>query len=168
MKAELFKYNLAKSIFFLLWASCFVLILTAAADAHRVNLFAWIEGDTVYVESKFSSGRRVNAGKITVYDSGGNELLSGMTNENGEFSFKVPKKSDLKIVLNAGEGHRAEWSIPASEIGLTTTEKRQTAEEGLPVKNILIGIGCIFGFSAIVAAIRKRKIKNGHPKDTKI
>ncbi len=168
MKPEHFKYNLAKSIFFLLLVSCFVLILTAAADAHRVNLFAWIEGDTVYVESKFGSGRRVNAGKITVFDSGGNELLSGMTNENGEFSFKVPKKTDLKIVLNAGEGHRAEWSIPATEIGLTTTEKRQPTEESLPVKNILIGIGCIFGLSAIVAAIRKRKKNSGHHGDTEM
>lgn len=168
MKPELFKYNLAKSIFFLLLGGCFVLILTAAADAHRVNLFAWIEGDTVYVESKFSSGRRVNAGKITVFDSGGNELLSGMTNENGEFSFKVPKKSDLKIVLSAGEGHRAEWTITASEIELPTTEKRPAAKKGMPVKNILIGIGCIFGLTAIIAYTRNRRKKNIDHENTKI
>ncbi len=160
MKPDSLKYNLAKSVFFLFFIICLLWISTVPGYAHRVNIFAWIEGDTVNIESKFSGGGRVNAGKITIFDSEGAELLSGITNENGEFSFKVPKLTDLKIVLEAGEGHRAEWTITASEIELPTTEKRPAAEEGLPVKNIIIGIGCIFGLVAMAAFVRKRKIKN--------
>ena len=33
------------------------------------------------------------------------------TNEKGEFSFKLPKKAELKIVLLAGTGHRGEWNL---------------------------------------------------------
>ncbi|MBT8332561.1 MAG: hypothetical protein KJP06_09575 [Deltaproteobacteria bacterium] len=168
MKPDLLDNNLAKSIFFLLLISCFLLILTASVAAHRINLFAWVEGDTVYVEGKFSGGKRVHAGKITVSDPEGTELLSGITDENGEFSFKVSKKIDLKIVLDTGTGHRAEWTITASEIELPTTEKRTAAKKGLPVKNVLIGIGCIFGLTAIIAYIRSRRKKKMDRENTKI
>ena len=57
------------------------------ADAHRVNLFAWVEGDHVYVESKFSGGKKVKAGKIIVTDPQGHELVKGTTNDQGEFAF---------------------------------------------------------------------------------
>ena len=84
--------------------------------AHRVNVFAWVEGDTVFVESKFAGGRKVTGGKIIVTDSKGTELLTGKTSDQGEFSFTVPQKTELKIILEAGMGHRAEWTIPMSEI----------------------------------------------------
>ena len=86
------------------------------AGAHRVNVFAWVDGETVYVESKFPGGKPVTAGKIVVTDSRGVELLTGETNEQGEFSFKVPKRDDLTITLIAGMGHQASWKVAASEI----------------------------------------------------
>ena len=92
------------------------LLWPGLSAAHRVNVFAWMEGETVYTESKFSGGKRVNEGEVLVYDLNGNQLLKGKTNAQGEFSFKIPKKSGMKIVLQAGIGHRGEWTIPLSEI----------------------------------------------------
>ncbi|MDH3829660.1 MAG: hypothetical protein OET21_19710, partial [Desulfobacterales bacterium] len=132
------------------------------------NLFAWVEGDTVYVESKFSSSRRVKKGKIIVTDPEGTQLLTGTTNENGEFSFKVPKKTELKIVLVAGTGHRAEWTIPASEIEMPAAQKAPVQEKGPGAKEVLIGIGCILGLAGIAAYIRNRKKKNLDHESTKI
>ena len=86
------------------------------AAAHRVNVFAWVTGDTVYVESKFSGGKHVKGGQILVLDPQGKTVLSGLTDELGKFSFKLPQKTDLKIVLSAGEGHRGEWTLRASEM----------------------------------------------------
>jgi hypothetical protein len=160
MKHDLSKHNLAKSILFLSLIAYYLLVLPAPGNAHRVNLFAWIEGDTVHVESKFSGGKRVNAGKITVLDSEGGELLSGITNENGEFSFKIPKKTDLKVVIEAGEGHRGEWSINAADIEMPASEIRTAGEKGSPVINALIGIGFICGLTAIITYIRNRRKKN--------
>ena len=68
------------------------------------------------MEGKFAGGKQVNAGKIVVMDPRGVELHSGLTNAQGEFSFKVPKQTDLKIVLSAGQGHQGEWIIRADEI----------------------------------------------------
>jgi nickel transport protein len=86
------------------------------AMAHRVVIFAWVEGDRVFTESKFSGGKRVKQGDVIVYDSEGNQLLKGKTDDKGEFSFEVPKKTSLKIVLMAGMGHGGEWTIPVSEL----------------------------------------------------
>jgi nickel transport protein len=84
--------------------------------AHRVTIFAWAEGDKIFTESKFSGGKRVKQGDVIVYDSEGNQLLKGKTDDKGEFSFEIPKKTSLKIVLIAGMGHRGEWTIPVSEL----------------------------------------------------
>lgn len=102
----------------ILFGFAVILLLPAQNTlAHRVNVFAWVEGDTVFVESKFAAGRKVSGGKIIVTDSKGVELLTGKTNDQGEFSFKIPrKKTELKIILEAGMGHRAEWTIPVSEM----------------------------------------------------
>ena len=97
----------------------FVMILSFGigdANAHKINVFAWVDEDTVFVESKFSGGKRVKEGTITVSDLEGNQLLSGKTNDQGEFSFQIPKKTTLKIVLIAGMGHQGEWTIPVEEI----------------------------------------------------
>lgn len=86
------------------------------ALAHRVNIFAWVEGDTVYTESKFSGGRKAMGAPIEVFDDRGNRLIEGKTDAQGGFAFKVPKRSALKIVLHAGAGHQNHWAIPLSEI----------------------------------------------------
>ncbi len=86
------------------------------ANAHRVTIFAWVDGDTVHTQSKFGGGKMVNNGEISVFDLEGNLLLKGNTDENGDFSFKVPKKTSLKIELKAGMGHQNEWIVHAEEI----------------------------------------------------
>jgi len=94
-----------------------LLLLTAgAALAHRVNVFAWVEGDMVFVECKYPDGTKVHEGVIRVLDSAGKELLNGKTNDKGEFSFKVPKLDDLTIVLEAGMGHRGDWPLSRQDL----------------------------------------------------
>ncbi len=93
-----------------------LLVLTTSAHAHRISVFAWVEGDTVYVQSKFSGGRKVKDGRITVADARGKELLRGKTNAQGEFSFKIPRRTELHIILQAGMGHRAQWILPVTDI----------------------------------------------------
>ena len=96
---------------------CLCLVFVSVpALAHKVTIFAWVEGDTVHTQSKFSGGRRAQNSTVVVYDMDGNQLLEGKTDENGEFSFKIPKKTGLKVVLKASMGHMAEWTIPAEEI----------------------------------------------------
>ena len=92
-----------------------LLFCTSAADAHKVYIFAWTEGDMIHTESYFGGNKKVQDGTIKVFDPEGKELLNGRTNENGEFSFKIPKIADLKIVLESSMGHGAEYLFKKSE-----------------------------------------------------
>lgn len=93
-----------------------LVLMSAPALAHKVTIFAWVAGDRVFTESKFSGGRKATGAKVAVFDRAGTQLLEGKTDEEGGFSFGIPKLTDLRIVLNAGTGHRAEWTITESEI----------------------------------------------------
>jgi len=103
-------------IAYLLCAALWLLFFRAPAWAHKVAIFAWVEGDTIFTQSKFSGGKRAKNSTVVVYDKAGNQLLEGKTDKKGEFSFKVPKRTDLKIALKASMGHLAEWTIPVEEI----------------------------------------------------
>ncbi len=104
------------SLLILFTASLSVISINIPALAHKVTIFAWVEEDTIFTESKFSGGKRAINAQILVFDRQGKQLLEGKTNDKGEFSFKIPKITDLRIVLNAAMGHKAEWTIPESEI----------------------------------------------------
>jgi len=108
-----FKKNTA---FWLLGA--FLMLLTSGTNAfaHKVNIFAYVEGDLVYTESYFPDGRKVEKGKIEVYDSHKNKLLTGVTDKKGIFNFHPPKKDDLKIVIIASMGHKNSYLLSADEL----------------------------------------------------
>ncbi len=101
-----------------------VLILTLAmpqtAQAHRVNIFAWTEGDQVVAECGFNGGSKVKEGQIEVYDAAtGAKLQQGRTDDQGVYRFAVPaegKAHGLRIVIKAGEGHQNEWRMDAAEL----------------------------------------------------
>jgi nickel transport protein len=93
-----------------------LLFTGATAHAHGVHIFAWVEGDTVYTDSYFSGNKKVKGGIVKVFDTSGAILLEGKTNDKGEYSFKLPGKTALRLVLEAGTGHRAECLLGADEI----------------------------------------------------
>jgi len=106
-----------------------LLMPVSVVFAHKVNIFAYAEGDTVYTESYFSDGIKVKGGIVEVYDSQGTKLLEGKTDENGKFDFKLPKKDDLKIVLLASLGHKNSYTLSADELaGIIASEKVQEPE----------------------------------------
>lgn len=122
--------------------ACLILMISLfqpwAALAHRVTVFAWVDGDTVHTTSQFSRSSKVHAGLIEVFDAAtGERLLSGRTDDQGAYSFEVPsaarqRGADLRVALKAGEGHAGEWIVPAAEYmpqagaGAATAEKTET------------------------------------------
>jgi nickel transport protein len=177
------------------------MVLSTEAEAHRVYLYAWVEGDTVFTESYFGSKRKVQDGRIEVFDRDGNKLLFGQTNESGEFNFPVPKKTDLTIVVEAGMGHRGEYVLKAQELSETGNPQVETVNDARPkevhgtqtavdmaqlqrvieavldkklnpvireikrsrddrgprVKDVVAGIGYIFGAMGLILYFRSRK-----------
>jgi len=106
------------------WLQGILLVLIAAALvtpalAHRMLVFAYAEGDTIRVESKFVPDTPVRQGKVLVLDhKTGRELLTGKTDDQGNFSFRIPaeaasEKMDIKIVVESSLGHQGEWLLKA-------------------------------------------------------
>ena len=91
--------------------------ISSTALAHKVNIFAYVDNGVVYTESYFPDGRAVENGAIEVHDSQGHKLLEGVSDNEGLFSFKVPKKDDLTIVINASMGHKNNFILKKEEIG---------------------------------------------------
>jgi nickel transport protein len=133
----------------------YLLLLTSPVYAHKVNIFAYVEGDTIYTESYFPDGRRVEGGRIEVYDSLGNMLLEGRTNRDGQFNFKPPKIDDLKIVLVASMGHKASYTLSKDE--LKSGSRKMEEDKGVSFFEIIAGIGYIFGIFGVILYFMSRK-----------
>ena len=62
----------------------------ATVEAHNVSLFAWVEEDKVFTQSKFSGGRWAKNARIEVYNASGEKLLEGRTDDQDRFAFTPP------------------------------------------------------------------------------
>ena len=124
--------RISKVIAFFLLTVLYLSMTAPWALAHKVLLTAYVEGDTVFVEGGFSDGTPCKNAKVEVFDPSGKKLLEGKTNEDGEFSFKPPQKTDLKLVLNAGMGHRGEYTVPADELQGVVVGNQATTTEAMP------------------------------------
>jgi len=103
-------------------------IVASTAYAHKVNVFAYVEGDQVYIQGYFSDGSKAKNSDVTVYASGGQELTKGKTGEDGAFTFPTQgEQQALHVVLNAGMGHQAAYDIPTDEMGGATVAATGTA-----------------------------------------
>ena len=163
------------------------LLAPAPALAHRVNIFAWLEGGDVVVECGFNRSSPVKNGLITVFDAvDGKELLQGHTDDAGRFSFPVPQAAreghGLRIRINAGEGHQNEWDMDASEfsgagnatnVGIIVSNENGTKgdvvfngsepEAGTDVANDATGAtASVFNYTAKVIQVGDNKPTAGH------
>ncbi len=109
-----------------------IISLSPPLWAHKVNVFAYVEGGKVYTESYFSDGTPCKKSKIEVYDQSGNKILEGITDEKGNFSFPVPGKGEIKIVLLASMGHRAETTLSAEDMMGAEEPEPTTSEASTP------------------------------------
>ena len=150
-----------------------IMVINIPVFAHKVNIFAYVEGDRVYTESYFSDGKKCVDSKIEVFDNQENKLLEGLTDKEGVFSFEVSPEvvedGDLKIVITASMGHKAEYTIRADELRDTTGLVKEEHEEPISSKEkderafkispteIIGGIGYIFGIFGIIAYFLSRK-----------
>ena len=122
-------FDCHKLLISFVFLSSLLLMTASVVFAHKVNIFAYMEGDTVYTESYFPDGTKVKGGIVEVYDSQGTRLLEGKTDENGQFNFRPPKKDDLKIVLVASMGHKNSYTLSADELpDIIAAQKPQEPE----------------------------------------
>lgn len=154
------KTKISGLVFAILWCWFF----PASVSAHKVTIFAWVDGDTVHTQSKFSGSKRVKNAPVLVYDPKDVLLLDGKTDKNGMFSFKIPQKTSLKIVLKASMAHMAVWKIPVEAFGGTEPEnaaKTDALQNSLKTPSDSVNIQThehVSGSSAV--ALGKREIED--------
>lgn len=91
-----------------------LLCLSVGAEAHRLKLFATVEGGVVHGYGFFIGGGRPSEAQLVIRDASGTELFRGPTGADGSFSFTPAVASDLDLSIDAGDGHAAETRISAN------------------------------------------------------
>ncbi|HDH53089.1 MAG TPA: hypothetical protein ENH24_01225 [Nitrospirae bacterium] len=91
----------------------------------------------VFSEGYFADGTRSRNSLIEVIDTKtGKKLLEGKTDNDGKFSFKIPKATSLKLILHASMGHQNDYTLDEEEvreaIGVSKAEDREQITESSP------------------------------------
>ena len=128
---------------FRLWCMALCLVFAGApfASAHRVNIFAFVDGDAVQVECGFNRSQKVKQGTVEVFDATtGVQLLQGTTDDNGVFRFPVTAElrkagHDLNIRIIAGEGHQNQWKLSKEDFSLGADSKTAVSTVKLEILN---------------------------------
>lgn len=118
----------------ILICACVSVCMAPRAEAHKVNIFAYVDGNVIHTSSGYSKSRRVQSGTVEVRDSAtGKVLLTGTTDTQGHFSFPVPEQArsghmDLDLVILAGQGHRGVWKMPYEEYNSSSNVENSTGK----------------------------------------
>jgi nickel transport protein len=101
-----------------------ILLVAAAvpAMAHKLSLFTYVDGGEVFVEGYFADGNKARNSAVTVLNEARETVAQGTTDSEGRFQFAVPPNTaTLRIVLNAGMGHQAEYELTGDDLGSRAT-----------------------------------------------
>jgi hypothetical protein len=99
------------------------IIMTIGAGeclAHKINVFAVFEKDSLLVDGYFPGNVKAQNSPVEVYDSSGAKVAQGKTDTKGVCKISLaemkPIKGDLKVVISTGDGHKSEYVVNAAEI----------------------------------------------------
>lgn len=122
------------------FAIVFALIVAAPAQAHKIGIFA-TAGEGVIQGECFSSGGGAVAGATIEVTAGidGEKLGETITDAEGRFRFEIIRNVDHTFVLGTKDGHRAAYTVPASEIfGVPRAPLNGVEDVGQPEQNSMI------------------------------
>ncbi|MFP4500553.1 MAG: cobalamin biosynthesis protein CbiL [Candidatus Hydrogenedentota bacterium] len=157
------------------------------AAAHDLHVFALVEGGEVTGEANFIGGGPLKEAPVQVHDAAGNLRFETRTDERGAFTFPAEGTSALTITCETSDGHHGHFTIPANELpahetaqepalgvqsdaGLRDLVAGAVAKQVNPLRaeidrlrsqtrlrDVLGGIGYIFGVAGIVALLKARR-----------
>lgn len=96
-----------------------VLVLAGLAGpglAHGLRVFATVEGKAIVGEAYYLGGGRARNVKVAVLGPGGVRLGETVTDDQGAFTFAPVRRCDHRFVVDTGDGHLGEHTVPAAEL----------------------------------------------------
>lgn len=93
-----------------------VVLCAAPAMAHKLNVWATVEGRTIRGETYFRGGTPAQGAKVTAYGPDGKQLGRATTDAEGKFSLVATSRCDHRLVVDAGAGHGGEYTVRADEL----------------------------------------------------
>ena len=101
----------AKSIAFLL-ALC---LSASPALAHKMKVFAAVEGDVISGYAYFSPGGRAQDIAISIATPDG-AVTTTTSDDQGNFRYQARLRADHLITADGGDGHTASAAVPAADL----------------------------------------------------
>lgn len=95
---------------------------------HNIEIIAGMEGTKIFGYVYFSGGERVGNASVRAFAADGSLIMQKRANKDGEFQITIDQRKDLTLVAEK-DGHRAQWSVTASEIPEPLTVAKTTGEE---------------------------------------
>lgn len=86
------------------------------ASAHVLKLYAEVAGDDIRGEAYFSTGTVPIHVPVQVFLPGRRKIGEVLTDDHGKFTFHPTLRQNHTFTIDAGEGHRGEWTIEADEL----------------------------------------------------
>jgi nickel transport protein len=133
------------------------------ARAHRLKAACrFFPRRMVRVESWFDNGQTPKTGEVEVSREDGEVLIKGRLSSQGLFLFDAPEGGPLQVVVEAGEGHRAEVAIKPEELLAAQAASADIADppthaESFPIKDVVIGVGLLAALAALVLSLRNAR-----------
>ncbi len=139
----------------MLLALLLVLGLAVPAQAHKLKLFASVEGAGVKGYAFFVGGGRAQDSPFVATDAAGTEIARGRTDADGRFAFQVPgvAATGVTVTVDTQEGHMASVTLAADRFGsaATTTSAASAGPVSRPAQDREVG--------ALVEAAVQRQIE---------
>jgi nickel transport protein len=100
-----------------LLALLLLLLAGGTVRAHRLQADCFLlPGWRIQVESWFETRDSPPAARVQVFGADGRLLTEGRLNQDGIFVFPFREVESLRVVVSAGDGHRAEVPVAASAL----------------------------------------------------
>jgi nickel transport protein len=86
------------------------------AWAHKLNVFAHVEGRTIRGNAYFPGNVPAREIQVMAVAPNGRELGRTKTDQEGNFALEIRERCDTKIVAASEDGHGAEYLVHAAEM----------------------------------------------------
>ncbi|QIK37641.1 carboxypeptidase regulatory-like domain-containing protein [Caldichromatium japonicum] len=125
--------------------ACLLLLISAPALAHRIKVFAQIEGDWIKGRVYFVGGALASGARIELRDAEGRLLAELAPDAEGRFGYRIETAGTYQVIATTADGHRAEQSLNAAPLrtfssplaegdsGQTSTAPPTSEMSGLPL-----------------------------------